>query len=445
MQAAINAAWAVGGIVQFDASEYVIGNITMPTGVPDGNIRIITLRGTTAQYVNEQYSANRKFGTRLRFSKANGSHMITIDSTGYVGTGTYRMENLSFIGPDTSSPWTNSSGDCIHVIGPTNRLFLDDVNITLFGGGYGIYLDTDMEDCLWRNVQVTYCKVGIKTWGPSFGVFNQNVWLNVGVQQSYALGVDFSGGGCVWSGGLVQSNQKSGLRITNSFGNVFDGIWFENNNWTATAGGYALVVTAMAGSTTQMQRFRSCRFGKATDKIYLDASATGSAVVETAFEGGYAASISGPGGLTTAGSILGLELNSFLPLSSINFGGGIDHVKGFQLRSYTSSSEFQNGVTAGSPGTPNLASLVAILKVLSSWTPGTLSVGAYAETNVRVTGALNGDLVVLGCTGFPNGFLMSARVNGADNVLVTLYNASGSKQIVGALMLNVAVFKLGTP
>lgn len=404
IQAAINRGWEIGADVYFPSGEYTVGNLTLPTGVGDSTLRVLRLRGAVPTHVAEKYTPDRAYGSRIRFTRTDGTHLFSVDSTGFVGVGTYHLENLALVGPDTSTPWTSTSGSAIRVRGPSNKLYLDHVNINLFGGGYGIDLDTDMEGVVWNDVEVDFCGTGIKTSGPAVGVFNQNTLYNVRVQQNRSLGAEFWGQGNLWAGGLVQSNQRTGLKLVSSaIGNRFDSVWFENNNWTTTAGEYGLLLRPGAGLTLQFNQFHNCRFGTVKDKISLDASASGSVITTTTFDGGYASPLSTlPDGIATSGAVYGLSVRDFLPLTSIAVGGASS---GYVVHSYGSPLYIQNGIatsaTPASAGAVRAGDTDTAVAFRNHANSGDV-VGISKNSSDQVTvGGADGVLVP---GGFPTGF-----------------------------------------
>ncbi len=264
-QAAVDAAWAVGGVVYLPPGEYALGNITLPNG-DGGNARSVALVGAQHNYVDSVYGATKKFGTRLRFTKTDASDFISTTSTVYNRV-VYRFENLTLIGPDTETPRTTTSGNAIKISGTgVPNVYMRNVRISLFYGGAGVWLD-NCEDSTLQDVWVLCCATGFKF----TTAFNANTIINCSAEYCTTYGFDIGESGSnVMVGGLVQSNEKTGMYVHGAIGWRFISVHFEGNNSTATAGKYALEVIAAVGATNQHLTFDGCRFGAAADKINVD-------------------------------------------------------------------------------------------------------------------------------------------------------------------------------
>jgi hypothetical protein len=83
------------------------------------------------------------------------------------------------------------------------------------------------------------------------------------------------------------------------------------------------------------------------------------------------------------------------------------------------------------------------------WNPGTLANGASIATTISAPGAAVGDIVLCShdrLTASSGGFLISGTVVGADAVVVTIFNASGSSfTFTTPGYLRVLVFKRWSP
>lgn len=297
--AAITAAWAVAGTVEFSALGYMIhAALSLPVGDADVPVtdRRITFRGQGASwtYGGYQVSAhNRAYGTRLFFSRIDGSDCLSaVGIVGHTRT-TYCFESLTIIGPDlpplaNGTGGTKVSGNGLYITGGTQGppfVQIHDVEVVQFlgAGKAGVWLD-NVEDSYLHDLRVTSNDIGLNLTGS-----NANTLVNVQAQLNASYGYYFNNcSSYAFLGCLVQSNIGAGMYINGMVGAEFLGLHFENNNTAGYANTYGLMLIGTAGNFNEHLRFRSCRFSGTSQKdtIYMAGVSSGYNVYIT-IDGGY--------------------------------------------------------------------------------------------------------------------------------------------------------------
>ena len=200
IQAAVNSAEAVGGVVLFSDKTYLIDSDTVPTpespavGNDDGVIisHSITLRGTGNNSVLKQ-SDNSRYILLIRHSLYSEVEGVTLDG-------------LCFDGPTTrQSPYTHVEHELQHQVAA-----LHVKNLTV-------------KDCTFRAMQGSGLAVGINQWGAIDVPSNRNN-ENINILNNLFDGVDnLQAGGILMGDGtnvLIQGNTFKNIAATNEPGSI---------------------------------------------------------------------------------------------------------------------------------------------------------------------------------------------------------------------------------
>jgi hypothetical protein len=183
----------------------------------------------------------------------------------------------------------------------------------------------------------------------------------------------------------VQSNVKTGLRITGANSNAFIAPHFENNNTSATAGLFALDLLGTAGSYVLGNVFTGAVFQGAHENVGLTGVATGQVVLNK-FIGGLSSSAPNPfvisNGTYTLSTFDGLT--STTKITDPNFAITILN------DTVTGQSYYQN-----SAGTGYLQTARVLTATSSSIGGSALAAGACAFANNTLTGVQAGDVAVV--------------------------------------------------
>jgi hypothetical protein len=267
IQAAINEAWTAGGDVHFQAKPYCFTNLTLPTAAGSGNLVncSVGLIGRGANWLGEDYHVNRRYGTRLIQTVANGTDAITAISTVF-SRPTYRFENLTIVGPDVSSPRTTASGHGLRISGTATAFVrMNNVNISLFygTGKVGLWLD-NVEVSQLDRVHISACNIDLKLSGASNNCGFNTVSLEYAAD--YAAWLEGSEGG-VWNNLLVQHSEKTGLYLKGYANAVFNSTYLEGNNSTSAAGRRAIQLESAVNFSTANVQFNSTIFNGPNDTI----------------------------------------------------------------------------------------------------------------------------------------------------------------------------------
>lgn len=276
IQAAVTAAWAMGGTVYFPPGFYKCNSgITLPSSDAADERSTVHLQGAANNEVGEFEAAPAKFrfGSQLYFTMTDGSDGIAMITSGSSHSPTVIIENLSIVGPDSTSAG-GQSGNGLRISGTAiPYIYLRNVRVGGFYGANkaGIWLEAGNYAGL-QNVFIKNCYYGLKLSGS----YNDSTQTNVGIHNC-VYGVDaYMTGTLNFFGGLVQSCEKSGMILRGScWPFILHGMHFENNNSTDTAGEYALKVIGAATKWNGCGSIDACVFGGTRDKIFLAGNGSG--------------------------------------------------------------------------------------------------------------------------------------------------------------------------
>jgi hypothetical protein len=207
----------------------------------------------------------------------------------------YNLSGFSLLGPDGSCA-TTTSGDGLKMTGTAQPVVsMADISAYSFcGAGAAGFNLADVEYGVFSRMAAVYSDTG---WRLS-NAFNANTLTSVTASLNASYGIDIQD--CqnnVFDAAAVQSNQKTGMRITapasGSNGNVFHAGHFENNNTSATAGVFAFELTATPGHYVNNNKCAACVFQGARENVGLNGVSNAGSINNT-FEGGLASSAANP-------------------------------------------------------------------------------------------------------------------------------------------------------
>lgn len=267
IQAAIDEAWKVGGCVRFKALAYAYTHLVLPTAAASGTLvnTSLALVGVQANWMGEEYNVNRRYGTRLIQTVADGGDAIAAVSTVF-SRPTYRFENLSLVGPDTSSPRTTGSGHGIRISGTATAFVrMNNVAVSLFygSGKVALWLD-NVEVSQFDRIHCSANNINLKLTGATNNCGFHTVSLEYAAE--YQAWLEGSEGG-VWDNLLVQHSEKTGLHFKGYANAVFNATYCEGNNSTAAAGRYAIEFESAVNFSTSNVQFTSTIFNGPGDQI----------------------------------------------------------------------------------------------------------------------------------------------------------------------------------
>lgn len=286
VQAAMNAAYALGAEVFFPAGDFIVaGNLTLPS--PSGT-PCISFRGVGTSHGTKGSAAA---GSRLIHTKVDGSDLLSVSAAGFANP-TYAFRGLTLIGPDAFSPRGTASGWGIKIAGNASpRVFMHDVKVRNFYGaaGGGISLANCTLGSL-ENVVAQNCATGLK--------------LDVGCNAFTFVGCEF--GLCsvagteivecqtqTWSGCAWQSNEKTALLVRGLVAAHFSSPHFENNNTSNTADEWAIKLRGESGRSIQHVLFSEPGLWTARDRVSAN-GVSGYIASGVRFVGGYSNPVTPP-------------------------------------------------------------------------------------------------------------------------------------------------------
>ena len=288
LQSAINKAWADSIPLRFAAKGYFLnGTINLP----NNGLKVLALRGTTASFgagaPGTVTGTGRALGTRIVFTQTNGTNGFLFAAAGAGGNPCFVLSDIAIIGCDYELGTANS-GSAWKFDLPVSDIAVpickfENVKVGGFKGATGLWLagpqDSSFIDC-----HVEQCQRG---WYLT-SAFNGNAMVNCDAQACTEQGVVIDGSGTnSWTGGVVQSNSKTGLLVNEASDWTFGNVHFENNNSSNTAGKYAVELRSANNKAISGLRFSGCRWGAARDRIY-GLGFPGFLVYNIVIEGGYA-------------------------------------------------------------------------------------------------------------------------------------------------------------
>jgi hypothetical protein len=303
IQTAIDTVWALdhGGSIQFPTGVYNFTSLTFPRITVAATNKTLSLVGDSpgAIYGNGISAGGTVLkctGTGNAISIAGGSHSASANPT-------YVLENLSLVGPDTTTPRTTTSGNGFYLVGGSAVPMMRVRNVEVSGfygsGKAGFRLSGDFEDGTFENLRAHNCDIGVRLGTP----FNSHSITNLMVDQNASYGLYIDGGnGVIVNGGLVQSNEKTGIFMAAGISWSFNSVHFENNNSTVTGGEYAVKLLGSTSNAIQKIHFNNCNFMNSNDKIYAN-GASGWLVYDLRINGGYGQGVTAP--IVTLGDYVG--------------------------------------------------------------------------------------------------------------------------------------------
>jgi hypothetical protein len=112
--------------------------------------------------------------------------------------------------------------------------------------------------------------------------YHANSWFNVSCTYAVNDGIYIGGGGTTNSsdafnmfGGLIQSNQRTGIHFDGVTSGTLQGVHFENNNTTSTVGAGSIQMTATSTWGNFHITIQSCVFFGAKEQIITSGGTTG--------------------------------------------------------------------------------------------------------------------------------------------------------------------------
>jgi Pectate lyase superfamily protein len=258
-------------------------------------------------------------GTVIKCATGDGTNCWTYTWTaGAAGNPWFDFGNISFIGPDTFSPRTTTSGNAIRidgtgVVNPIIRFHGLNANFFYGVGKAGAYL-SGPEDGSIRDSMFQLNDIGLKV----DQAFNANHVDNVllGQNASYSLYCDGSGNN-TFSSLVSQSNEKNGVYLVGCSDNVFVAPHWENENTTHTVGAYSLSILGITGHGFNLGNTFISPFISGPG-IYMKGVNSVAAVINQVFIGGTTSGATPPL-VTVDGS--GVFNNTYL-----NFMGGLSGI-----------------------------------------------------------------------------------------------------------------------
>lgn len=413
LQALIDAAWKGPGVVRLDCREYSTTGLKLPTGDPDGTNRTLAIVGCASNHLGERYSADRQYGTRIRCSTANGTDCISA-VLGTYQKPTYVFANLTIIGPDTAAPRTTRSGHGLRISGAgVPHVVMQNIKVGHFygAGRAGIWLD-NVEDSSLTEVDADYNDIGFKF---STG-FNANVLVRCGAQMNAHFGIHSSGGQLLMFGGVVQSNERTGIYARASPPQL-RGVHFENNNSSRVAGEWALnIESGDPPATVQHVTVEGGGFWTPRDRVRLFAGGSGATMIDVAFRNVYANGVILPF-VTVDAASTGRVQGLLLDEAGGTYGDPSGKASGVTVvlggnRAQTGSLAIGSGVAS--------APVKAVLSATGRWA-ATVSAGGTVETSLALPGSIEDDVVLFGGSVGP-ALLVTCNVARAGTVACTAFN-----------------------
>lgn len=230
LQSQINA----GGVVQLEARDYVVTGLKIPTGLS----RAVTIRGQGRAFV-EGMRASVTSGTRLICT--GGADAVAYDGSAAGATRpTITIEHMSIFGPNELNDRTlYSAGHGIRINGGQSvpLVFLRDVLVAGFYGGCGVWL-SNCENGTVSDLHTLFCGIGFK----ADMAHNANTHINLSAERC-VNGIIIDGGeSLAFLGGMVQSNEQSGLVLKAVNGVHVAGLHVENNNRLSVADSWGVLI-----------------------------------------------------------------------------------------------------------------------------------------------------------------------------------------------------------
>jgi polygalacturonase len=248
-------------------------------------------------------------------------------------------------------------------------------------GKCGFRLSGDFEGGQFDSLRGHNCDTGLR-----FGsTFNNHVLNNTQADQNATYGLHLDGSDSVlFNGGLIQTNEKTGLYVTQCIGVTFKNFHFENNNSTSTADQYAIKCQGATNQPIQKLYVENCNFLTTRDTIYANGAA-GYVVYNLRIIGGYGQGPAAP--VVTLGDyVTDSEVINFVPRSSVT---------GTALRTHVSYNGVDNAVrvynvrdygATGNGSTNDSATIqAAIAAALATGGSVYFPVGVY-KCNISVVG-----------------------------------------------------------
>lgn len=318
LQAAIEAAWDTGKTLYIPAGTYRFTALTLPRITASGQDKRLKLVGDGASATPSSGLGASASGTILKCFGTGDAISVEGGSHSAFGNPVYEFEKFALVGPDTESPRTTTSGSGISIAGgsavPIVRMRNVEISHFYGSGKCGLWLNGDFENGSLTNIRAHHCHTGVKL-GPTY---NQNVVTNIQLDSCSHYGGYIEGSNhSPWLGGLVQSNERTGLKVESAIGLLLESIHFENNNTSSTASTFALDVGgATSGGGVQHLQVRACGFYTTADKINAN-GVSGKVVFAMQILGGYAQAIGAPK-VTLGGYVSSTHIRDFCDVGDLS-------------------------------------------------------------------------------------------------------------------------------
>lgn len=282
-QAAINDAFAVGGVVYIPAAPLaykITATLTIPVSGGAGDYRTFAIVGEGAPSVQKDQSnlidltAGPISGSTIHSVVAGAPAIQYLPDYGRMSL---RMENFTLIGPDyfpnglTVWNMTTTSGHGIYVAGGiAPKVVFKNVHVAWFGGGSGIQLGGGSkpapalapEGFSLDTIHARFCKYGL-----AFANYANNgtvTALSAEYNTDRGLSID-DATGITFVAPLVQYNGRTGIYISaaaSAANLLFTTPWVEVNNRSNTVGERGILIesSAVVGSGVQSVTFLNMLF-----------------------------------------------------------------------------------------------------------------------------------------------------------------------------------------
>lgn len=260
------------------------------------DISVIGISGT-----GHAVSPEVRTGSRIICAMRDGSPCLDIDVTNFSILTLY-LSQLYFVGPD-SSPTGAVSGEAIRIHGGSEpRVIADDLGFSgFYGAGKFAFSAEGPEGGDFRNLYCAYNNACFH----GFNAFNGDIIENI--YATHSSGPDAvlieTADALTWTGGILQANAGTALRLHGVIASSFRGTHFECDNVgfpincskpSPKQGSGAIVIEATKGVANEYDSFENLVMNGAEDRVIAHSSDGAGASTFLTFTNFYNASVQNP-------------------------------------------------------------------------------------------------------------------------------------------------------